>query len=164
MRYVAATASLALLSLALMTGCTTAPPAPAVDQAAISAAIDSLNTAYSGGVAARDTSAMVAFYADDGRVMAPNMPKAEGREAIRAAWAGFFSTPGLELTPTSNTKIVSEAGDMVVDIGSYVFKFTDPSGKAQADTGKYATVFKKVNGEWKIVVDMFNSDMPVPGM
>ena len=164
MRSIASFASLVALALTLVAGCTQAPPTPAVDQAAIGAAIDGINTAYAAGVAARDTNAMVGFYADDGRVMAPNMPKAEGKEAIRAAWAGFLAMPGLDLTSTSSTKLISEAGDMVVDVGSYVFKFTDPSGKTQVDTGKYATVFKKVNGEWKIVVDMFNSDIPIPGM
>ena len=165
MRSVASLVSLAMLVVALTSGCTQAPaPAPAVDQAAIGAAIDSINTAYAAAVAARDTSIIVTFYADDGRLLPPNMPKAEGMEALRAAWAGFLATPGLELTSTSNTKLISEAGDMVVDIGSYVFKFTDPSGKPQTDQGKYATVFKKVNGEWKIVVDMFNSDIPLPGM
>jgi ketosteroid isomerase-like protein len=53
---------------------------------------------------------------------------------------------------------------MVVELGSYVMKYQDPSGKSQTDNGKYATVYKMVNGEWKIVVDTFNSDIPIPGM
>ena len=70
----------------------------------------------------------------------------------------------MELVPTANTKIVSEAGDMVVELGTYVFKGADPKGKPMSDIGKYVTVYKRVNGEWKIIVDTYNSDVPVPGM
>ncbi len=34
----------------------------------------------------------------------------------------------------------------------------------QRDAGKYVTVFRMVNGEWKIVVDTYTSDLPIPGM
>lgn len=70
--------------------------------------------------------------------------------------------PGFDLRPVSNTKIISEAGDLVVDLGTYEFSGTDPKGKPMHDTGKYVTAIKKVNGEWKIVVDTFNSDTPMP--
>ena len=155
-----------ILCIALMSGCTAAPPAttPAVDQAAIAAAVDAITPAFAAAVAARDTNAIGAMYADDAHMMAPNMPRVDGRDAIRSAWAGFMSMPGMELVPTANTKIVSEAGDMVVELGTYVFRGTDPAGKPMADNGKYVTVYKRVNGEWKIVVDTYNSDLPVPGI
>jgi len=165
MRSSAARWSLPILLVALMGGCTSPPPAtPAVDQAAIGAAIDAITPAFTAALAARDTNALANMYADDAHLLAPNAPRADGRDAIRQAWVGFMSIPGMELAPMANTKIISEAGDMVVELGSYVFKFQDPSGKPQTDNGKYVTVYKKVNGEWKIVVDTFNSDIPVPGM
>jgi uncharacterized protein (TIGR02246 family) len=165
MRSSAARWSLPILLVAVMSGCAGAPPPPpAVDQAAIGAAIDSITHAFGAALAARDTSALAAMYADDAHLLAPNMARVDGRDGIRSAWAGFVSMPGMELVPTTNTKIISEAGDMVVELGSYTFKFQDPTGNTQTDVGKYATVHKKVNGEWKIVVDTFNSDMPIPGM
>jgi ketosteroid isomerase-like protein len=165
MRSSAARWSLPILLAALVSGCTSAPPAPpAVDQAAIGVAIDGITPAFTAAIAARDTNAIVNMYADDAHFLAPNAPRADGKDAIRQAWVGFLSTPGMELTPISNTKMISEAGDMVVELGSYVFKWQDPSGKTMSDAGKYATVYKLVNGEWKIVVDTFNSDMPIPGM
>jgi ketosteroid isomerase-like protein len=68
------------------------------------------------------------------------------------------------LSTTSTAKMIAEAGDMAVDVGTYTFNGTDPKGKPMTDNGKYTTVFKKVNGEWKIAVDMFSSNVPVPGM
>lgn len=165
MRSSAARWSFPILLATLMSGCASAPPAPpTVDQAAIGASIDSLNAAYKAAVAARDTATLVGFYAEDGCVMPANAPRAVGKDAIHQAWAGFLSMPRMELVPRSDHKLISEAGDMVVDLGSFVFKFEPQPGKPITDTGKYTTVFRKVNGEWKIVVDMFNSDIPVPGM
>ena len=141
------------LVVGVMSGCAGAPAQrPAVDQAAIGVAIDALTPAFTAALAARDTNALVNMYSDDAHVLAPNMPRADGKEAIHKAWAGFLSTPGMELTPTANTKVISEAGDMVVELGSYVFKWKDAKGKTQTDNGKYATIYKMVNGEWKIVV------------
>ena len=155
---------LAIVSLAVVCGCAAGQQsAPAVDQAAITAQVDSLNTVYNSAVAAKDTAAIVSMYADEGMVMPANQARAVGRDGIRQAWAGFLALPGLELKPTSQTKMISEAGDMVVDIGSFTFTMTGPDGKPINDVGKYVTIFKKVNGEWKIVVDMFNSDIPMTG-
>ncbi len=153
-----------LLLTTAVGGCAgTPPPPPVVDPAAIGAAIDSITTAFFGAVTARETTLVVGFYADDAHVLPANAPRADGKDAIRQVWAGFLSTPGLQMTVTPNTKHVSEAGDMVVDLGSYVMNWQDAKGKPMSDTGKYVTVFKKVNGEWKIVVDTYNSDMPPPG-
>ena len=164
MRSSASAWSVPFVLAALMTGCTQAPPAtPPVDQAAIGAAIDAITPAFFAAIAARDSTTLGNMYADDAHLLAPNMARVDGKDAIRHAWVDFMATPGMELVGTSNTKMISEAGDMVVELGTYVFKFQDKSGKAQADNGKYVTVYKKVNGEWKIVVDTFNSDMPIPG-
>lgn len=135
-----------------------------VDQAAIGAAIDSLEAGWAVAVAARDTTMLVNFYADDAHVLPPNGPRADDKAAIREVWAGFLSIPGVDLKLAPNTKMVSEAGDMAIDIGSYEMNAKDAKGKPIHDVGKYVTVFKKMNGEWKIVVDTWNSDTPMPGM
>lgn len=157
---------LAITLVAAVGGCAgMQPPAtPVVDQAAISAAIDSMNTMWTGAVAAKDSTAVASLYADDAHLMPPNEKRIDGRDAIRGAWAGMFTMPGFEIKPVSDTKIISEAGDLVVDIGTYEFTGTDGKGKPIHDTGKYVAVHKQVNGEWKIVVDTFNSSIPIPGM
>jgi uncharacterized protein (TIGR02246 family) len=149
---------LAAAPLALTAGCARQPAAPPVDTAAITGALDSLNQALHVAVAARDTDAVVSMYTDDARFLPAGMPLVEGREGIRAAWVGFLSTPGLDLSATSGNPIITEAGDMVIDVGGYSMKFTGPKGEAMEDVGKYVTVYRKVDGQWKIVVDIFNSD------
>ncbi|MBI1796335.1 MAG: nuclear transport factor 2 family protein [Candidatus Eisenbacteria bacterium] len=138
--------------------------APAVNQAAISAAIDSANATFAAAAAAHDTAAVVACYAADAHFLPPNAPRADGKDAIQRAWAGMLAMPGVKVTMQSNTKIVSEAGDLVIDLGSYDMTAPAPKGKSMHDVGKYATTFKRMNWAWKIIVDTFNSDMRPPGM
>ena len=139
-----------------------APMAQKADTAAIAAAIDSVNKAFSAAIAARDTDAVANFYSDDARLLPPNVPRADGRAGVRAAWAQFLSTPGLSLDLKSGDLVTSEAGDLVVDVGKYTMKAQGPKGEIE-DIGKYVTVMRKTDGGWKIAVDTFNSDKPAPG-
>jgi len=138
--------------------------APKADPAMLAAAADSMSKGFAAAVAARDTDAVAAMYADDARLMPPNMPMVQGRDAIRGVWAEFLKMPDMQLTPTSSNVIASDAGDLVVDVGSYTFSGKGPKGEAMTDEGKYLTVMKKVDGAWKIVADTWNSDRPIPGM
>jgi uncharacterized protein (TIGR02246 family) len=156
--------ALVLAAAVLLGGCADGrKPAPAVDTAAIGAAVDSVKQACNAAIAARDTNAIAECYATDARVLPASMPRVEGKDAIRTWWAMALSAPGLELTLTPGQKLVSEAGDMVVDIGTYDYKAAGPKGQPMKDRGKHVTVLKKVDGRWKLVVDTWNSDSPPPG-
>jgi len=157
---------LPLLSIALAAGCSNMQQEakPVVDTAAISVQVDSINQGFGAAMNAKDSTASAGFYADDARLMPAGMARVDGKDAIRSALAGFQATPGLTFEATSTEKMVSEAGDLVVDIGTYHMNWTGAKGKPVEEVGKYVTVFKKVNGEWKIVVDTFNSDKPMTGM
>jgi uncharacterized protein (TIGR02246 family) len=156
---------LPLLVLAVVAGCEReSSTSDKADVAAIEAKVDSLSKAYMAAVAARDTDAVANQYADDARFLPANSPRADGKPAIRQQVVGLLSMPGLEMTGASTQRLVSEDGDMVVDVGTYHIKWAGPKGKPIEDSGKTVTVLKKVNGEWKIVVDTFNSDTPMPGM
>ena len=81
--------------------------------------------------------------------------------AAIAAKDTMLSAPGTQLVLTSGQKIVSQAGDMVVDLGTYDYQGLDPKQKPVQDVGKYVSVYKQVDGQWKMVVDAWNSD-PAP--
>jgi ketosteroid isomerase-like protein len=40
--------------------------------------------------------------------------------------------------------------------------FNGPDGKPVPDHGKYVTVWQKQGDAWKVIVDCFNSDEPLP--
>ena len=156
---------LPLLTIALAVGCARQQETkPVVDTAAITAQVDSINHGFAAAMNAKDSTAAANCYADDARLLPHGMARVDGKDAIRSTLAGFQATPGLAFELTSTEKMVSEAGDMVVDIGTYHLNWTGAKGKPAEEVGKYVTVFKKVNGEWKMVADTFNSDKPSSGM
>ena len=147
--------------VAVLLGSCATSQKPTVDAAAIKSAISDLNHKFMAAVAARDTDAVANVYADDARLLPANGPRADGHDAIRAAWAQVLRTPGLDLRVTSSDVTVTEAGDLAIDVGAYQMNMTDAKGKPVQDVGKYVTILKKVGEEWKISVDTFNSDMPI---
>ena len=167
------TKSLLLLSATalLLAGCRVADR-PANDTAAnSSAAIDAgaEEQAIRGEVdrwlqlvKAKDAAAIADLYAEDGAVMPPNAPIGKGRAAIQQTWAGMMQTPGFDLTFVPDQIVVSSAGDMALDRGTYRLRVA-PNGAAQTDTGKYVVVWRKIDGKWKAAADIFNSDLPASG-
>lgn len=94
-------------------------------------------------------------------VLAPNAPKATGREAIRQLFAGFFALPNLKIGWQPDDVRVAGSGDLGYSTGHYAMSFNDASGKVVEDRGKYVTIWERQrNGSWKVAVDIFNSDLP----
>ena len=113
-------------------------------------------------VKAKDAAAIAALYADDGAVMPPNAPIGKGRAAIQQTWASMMQTPGFDLTFVPEQIVISSSGDMALDRGTYTLKVA-PAGGTQTDTGKYVVVWRKIDGDWKAVADIFNSNLPASG-
>ncbi|HEV7487601.1 MAG TPA: DUF4440 domain-containing protein [Thermoanaerobaculia bacterium] len=99
------------------------------------------------------------FYAPDAVVMAPNMPALRGRDAIQQFWTGFLATGSVDLALTSET-VTQPSSDVAVETGRYDLSLRPASGQAIKDAGKYMVLWKKSNGRWWAVDDIFNSDMP----
>ncbi len=153
---------LSVTLLTLVAGCASQAPAP-VDTAAITAEIKKIDEGFMAAVAARDTASLRNYYAEDAHLLAPNAPRADGIEAVMAGWREFLAIPGLELNGECQEVIVSQAGDLAIDLGTYRMKMTGPGGALNEDHGKYVTVFRKTDAGWKSVVDTYNSDVPLPG-
>lgn len=142
-----------------------AEKATAADSAAVAQAeerIHQLNEQWVQAVAQRDTAAIVNFYAEDGRLMPPGQTSVVGHEALREAWAGLFSVAD-SLTFSSDVLEVSPSAAMAYDIGTYRLVHSTPEGERARDHGKYVLVWEKVGGEWKVAVDIFNSNQPPGG-
>ena len=108
-----------------------------------------------------DTETIRGFYAPDGRFMAPNAPAAEGREAAQAAWHNFLQLPSLELKFAPTIVQVAQSGDLAYVIGTYELSFEGGQGRIR-DRGKYVDVWEKIEGDWKLRLDIFNSDLEPP--
>jgi ketosteroid isomerase-like protein len=113
---------------------------------------------------AKDLDKSVAFCDEKGAVLSPNAPIAQGRQEIAKSFAGFFTLPNLKITWHADKADVAKSGELGYTSGTYQMSFSDPAGKTVLDKGKYVTVWtKQADGSWKVLLDIFNTDMPAPG-
>jgi uncharacterized protein (TIGR02246 family) len=106
-------------------------------------------TAYNAG----DAAALTALYTQDAKVMAPGAEPASGRTAIQALFAADLAK-GAKNTLTFGD--VTGFGDFALETGGWVAKAAD--GK-HLDHGTFMTLYKKIDGAWKIYRDTWNSSM-----
>ena len=151
--------ALVIVSLLALTACP-APPAapPAVDTAAEEATLKAGTKSWFDSFNAGNVDVVVAVYADDVLVMPPGHAAITGKEATRA----FLTTDianvkaaGLVLEDGESTSGVS--GELGWHSGSYTVK--NASGEV-VDSGSYMEVWRKSNGKWLIIRDIWNSSKP----
>jgi ketosteroid isomerase-like protein len=149
-----------LTLLLFVSGC--GQQTPPDTRAADESAIKDMDAQWSKTAGARDVEGTVAYYSDDASVLAPNAPVTTGTAAIRAVWAALL-VPGVSLSWQPSKVEVSRASDLAYTMGVYQMASKDSRGKPLADQGKYVEVWKKQSdGKWKVVEDIFNSDLPLP--
>ena len=153
-----------LVSAGLMIACTgpndsaasgTQPPGQAKpDKSADEAALRSIYQSMPQQLTSGNAAAISALFADDGSEIMSGMPPAKGPEAVQKTMTAALAAmkdPKVSMGAVNVT--IAEAGDLAVVTAPYQLSGTDPKGKAVNDHGTSMTVFKKVNGQWKILYD-----------
>ena len=113
------------------------------------------NGNFMAAFAAQDDEAMAALYTQDAQLLPPNGDFQTGNEAVKAFWGSLF-TAGFDgviletLEVHGNGTLVSEVGLFTLYLNGQFF-----------DNGKYIVVWKKVNGNWYLHRDIWNSSNPV---
>jgi ketosteroid isomerase-like protein len=97
------------------------------------------------------------FMADDAMMMPSGTLPLYGRESIKA----LMSRADFELTWEPQDGEVSASGDMGWTWGTSLVSWTDDSGETQVRYGKYLNVWRKIDGQWKVAVDIGN-ESPAP--
>src|SRR5438309_181660 len=129
----------------------------------IEQALRDLDAKWSAAAGAKDVDKTVSYYAESAVVMPPSASAATTRETIRSAWKEMLTTPGAAISWKATKVEVAKSGDLAYVSGTYEETMTDASGKPVKDRGKYVEIFKKqADGTWKVVADIWNSDLPVP--
>lgn len=146
----------------LMVGLTGISSAPAQKgNSAGAKAIDAADRDWARVFAAKDLKRSVDACADNASVLGPGAPAAVGKQAIGQLFSGFFALPDLKMTWHPTQVEVARSSDLGYSVGVYEMSFKDPAGKTVNDHGKYVTVWKKqADGSWKVIYDIFNSDLP----
>ena len=159
-------AVLAGVTLLCVVGCTP----PVADEATIAkmqaseeATIRQLDADWGKTGAAKNIDGWVSFYADGAAVLPPNEPISTDKAAIRRSVAGLLTLPGISLTWQATKVEVAKSGELAYLYGTYAMTMSDDKGQPVNDKGKILEIWKKQSdGKWKCVVDMWNSDLPVP--
>src|SRR5260370_529875 len=133
---------------------------PADTRAADERAIRDLDAQWSKTAAANDLEGTLSYYSDDALLLPPDAPMATDKQAIRASWASILG-PDTSVSWRVNKVEVSRSGDLAYLVGAYTVSLKDPQGKPLTEHGKLVEVWKKqADGNWKAVVDTYNSDLP----
>lgn len=138
---------LALTGL-LATGCQSSRTADVPDRAADRAAIEKLSTAYQAAFLAGDAKALSALYADSAVVQPAGEVTVRGRTALDAYFAATNGQPVQE-TFTAAELVIAASGDVAYETGQTM---------AASGAGKYLTVYRKIDGQWRIAAESWSHD------
>jgi uncharacterized protein (TIGR02246 family) len=131
-------------------------PDSAVEQAAIAAVSLAWKEAYNAG----DLAAVTALYAEDARLSAPGLPLVDGLEAITDYFAEHLASAATSGLTVEDAPL----GDVVTsgDLGWQwqTFQLRDDSG-AEVGHGQLVTLFRRVDGVWKIAGDTWTVVDPI---
>lgn len=132
-----------LAGAALLAGC---------QKSDVDSEIGAVNQQVMSAIAAGDGAAVAALYTEDAQLLAPNSPALAGRERIAAYWQGAIGA-GVK---GANLKTLEAQchGDTAHEVGEY--RLTSADGK-QIDAGKYIVIWKRVDKQWRLHRDIWNT-------
>lgn len=111
---------------------------------------------------AADADAVAACYVENGIIWFPGGPMAQGRPAISAGFAHYFSAMTIKDMSLTDMGHVMGEGDTRTAWGTYEIHTVDKtSGAEVVQRGRFTDVSKKVDGHWLYVVDHPSED-PTP--
>jgi uncharacterized protein (TIGR02246 family) len=148
-----------LLGLVLVGLTTFAQPKP-TDSKSEEQAIRSISKNWMELTKKHDAAACAALFADDGVSYSMNQEPIVGPAAIKKHFAEDYAQNPKAVVDWSTEKVeVSASGDLAVESGKFSVTGIGPNG-TDSDMGKYITVYRKVNGVWKVSADIGTSTKP----
>lgn len=124
----------------------------------IQAQIEAANTAFMRHFENHDAAALAELYTEEAQLLPPNSDFVTGKPAIQAFWNALFEM-GIDKATLEIVEL-EQCGDTAVEISHYTML---GPGDQPLDSGKYIVIWKKVNGQWKLHRDIFNSSLPPTG-
>jgi ketosteroid isomerase-like protein len=143
----------------LLCACTQSSVDVEAERTALRAAADAYHEAAHRG----DFGGMVDFYANDGFIVPPNAAEEKGLQGARNFFAAIAEIPGLRVRFVDVRVEVAASGDMGYTLADIEISFEGPDGEPVEDKERDFHLWKKQDGKWKIAVDIWNSELPLPG-
>jgi ketosteroid isomerase-like protein len=107
----------------------------------------------------KDLARVVSFYADDAISQPPGLPNDMGKEAIKVAYQALFD--GYNIKRDFHLANVDISGDFATRTGEWTQVLTPiDGGEPITEVGRCVLGFKKVDGEWKVAWEIWNTFAP----
>ena len=115
--------------------------------------------AFATAINAKDWATATATYADDAVFMPTNGEAMTGPANVQAWMAAYPPFSNFVYTSVE----VDGIGDLAYNRGTYELDLTPPGATAPIhDKGKFLEILRRQpDGSWKVIRDIFNSDLPV---
>jgi uncharacterized protein (TIGR02246 family) len=139
-------------NFAVVAGCLILGAAPAAAQD--KATIEKLNDAWTAAFNKGDAAAAAAMYTEDAYLLPPGAEIVKGRTAIEAFWRQAAQQMGDAKLTTLDVLPIGRAAACEIGIVTLKTKSQPP----QEIVGKYAVVWRKVGGKWKLATDIWNTN------
>jgi uncharacterized protein (TIGR02246 family) len=117
-------------------------------------AIQKLNDAWTAAFNKGDAAGVAAMYAEDAYVLPPGSDIVKGRAAIEAFWRQAAQQLGDAKLTTLD--VLPLGPDAAREIG--IVTLRTKGQPPQEVVGKYAVVWRKIGGEWKLATDIWNTN------
>ncbi len=133
--------------------------AAAIGQAAdmdAQAGIDAQSTKFEQAFNSGDTDALAALYTEDAAVLPPGGARVDGRDGVKAFWAGGIGQ-GLGDLDLQTVEVMAE-GDFATEVGTLSLTAPAAEGTGRTDLrGKYIVLWKRgEDGTWRLHRDIWN--------
>jgi uncharacterized protein (TIGR02246 family) len=105
-----------------------------------------------------DAKGVSSLYTEDCKIMPTGMPMQTGRDAVAKVFGSVMTDMGAKKVILAIQEVgpLTPGPDMAYERSTY--EFFDDKG-ATIDNGKYVVIWKKVNGEWFLYTDIFNTNV-----
>jgi ketosteroid isomerase-like protein len=114
-------------------------------------------------VTQKNIDSLISFYAEDASLLPTAEPIVRGKSDIKKEWQHIFEIPDFNNKSTLDKIEVSKDGGMAYTMGSYLATMQGEDGNSVEEPGKWVTIWKRYSdGQWRIVVDTYNTDVPPP--
>jgi uncharacterized protein (TIGR02246 family) len=123
--------------------------------------ISATNRQFEAAFARGDAAGVAACYTDDAALLAPDLPMMTGKQAAQDYWQGGIDM-GIKSVSLTTVNL-DEQGDTAIDTGAAVAVIQPPGAQSMEASAKFVVIWRRqADGSWKMAVDCFNWDAPMP--
>jgi len=144
----------------LLCVCTQSSVDVEAERIALRAAADAYHEAGEG----LDADGFASSYTSNGLILPPNEAAVTGREGAHEFIASFAEAPGASVSFSNMNIDVAASGDMGYTLADAVVTVDGPDGQPIEDKIRDFHLWKKQDGQWKIAIDIWNSEIPLAGV